>query len=91
MPNSVSAKKRVRQNARRRARNRWRERVIKDQVKSFLGAVQAKDVSKAEDEFRKTVAVLDKIAAKGTIHKNTASRRKSRLARRLNELRKAAA
>lgn len=89
MPNTLSAKKRVRQTARKRSRNRWRKRQIKDQVKSFLDAVQSRNVDEAETEFRKAAAILDKVAGKGAIHRNTAARRKSRLARRLNDLKKA--
>ena len=88
MPNTLSAKKRVRQNERARARSRWRKREIHIQVKSFMAAVQTHDVAKAEEEYRKTVAILDKVAGTSTIHKNTAARRKSRLARRLNDLKK---
>lgn len=91
MPNTESAKKRVRQNVKRRALNNWRKRRVKTQVKSFLDAVQVKDANTAESEFRKVCSVLDKVTCAGTIHKNTASRRKSRLARRLNELKTAGA
>ena len=45
------------------------------------------DVAKAEGEFRKVVSKLDKTASKGTIHKNTASRKRSRLALKLNAAR----
>ena len=83
------AAKRVRQNKKRRALNRWRKDNIKDQVRSFLTAVQARDVATAEAEYRKTCGLLDKISTTSTLHKNTAARRKSRLARRLNELKKA--
>jgi small subunit ribosomal protein S20 len=83
---SLSAKKRIRQNVKRRARNRARKEVLKNQVKSFLGALTGQDVSKAKDEFRKTVQRLDKTAAKHTIHKNAASRKRSRLAKRLNSM-----
>jgi small subunit ribosomal protein S20 len=86
VPNTASAKKRVRQNAKRRALNTWRKKRIKTQVKTFLQAVQEQDVKTAEDEFRKTCGLLDKIACTGTIHRNTAARRKSRLSRRLVEL-----
>jgi small subunit ribosomal protein S20 len=88
---SLSAKKRIRQNIKRRARNRARKESIKTQVKTFLGAVASGDFGKAETEFRKAAHWLDKVAAKGTIHKNTASRRRSRLARRLNAARTTAA
>ena len=86
MPNSNSAKKRVRQNAKRNALNQWRKRRIADQVKTFLKAVQDQDVKGAETEYRKTCGILDKISCTSTLHRNTAARRKSRLARRLNTL-----
>ena len=91
MAHSLSAKKRIRQNVKRRARNRARKDAVKQQVKSFLGAVSSGDFGKAETEFRQVARRLDKVAAKGTIHKNTAARRRSRLARRLNAAKLAAA
>ena len=91
MPNTESAKKRVRQTATRRARNHWRKRRIKDQTRSFLKAIQEQDVAKAEAEFRKTAGLLDKIACTSTLHRNTAARRKSRLVRRLKALQAAKA
>ena len=89
MAHSLSAKKRIRQNVKRRARNRARKESVKQQVKTLLGAIASGDVDKAQAEFRKTSRWLDKVASKGTIHKNTAARRRSRLARRLNALRAA--
>jgi small subunit ribosomal protein S20 len=86
---SLSAKKRIRQSIKRRARNRARKELIKDQTKSYLVALASHDVSKAETELRKTVSRLDKVASKHTIHKNTASRRRSRLTLRLNALKAA--
>lgn len=91
MPNSASAAKRVRQSAKRRAINNWRERRIKSQVKTFLKAVQDGQVKTAESEFGKTCGLLDRIACTGTIHKNAAARKKSRLARQLNAMRTAKA
>lgn len=91
MPNSPSAKKRVLQNAKRKALNRWRRLRVKNQIKSFLSAVQSRDVASAEAEFRKTAGLLDKIACTGTLHRNMTARKKSRLARRLNELKAASA
>ena len=91
MPNTSSAKKRVRQDRGRRAVNRWRKLSIKDQIKTFLRAVQDQDVKTAETEFRKTCGLLDRTACTSTLHRNTAARRKSRLARRLRLLREAQA
>jgi small subunit ribosomal protein S20 len=88
VPNTASAKKRVRQNVKRRSLNNWRKRQIKSQVKSFLAAVQQEDLPTAEAEYRKTCGLLDRIACTSTIHRNFAARRKSRLARRLNALKK---
>jgi small subunit ribosomal protein S20 len=88
VPNTESAKKRVRQSAKRRSLNLWRKRRIKDQVKTFLKAVHDHDVNTAETEYRKMCGLLDKISCTSTLHKNTAARRKSRLARHLNALKR---
>jgi small subunit ribosomal protein S20 len=86
---SLSAKKRVRQNAKHRARNRARKEIIKDQLKGFNAAVTGGDFTKAETELRLVAKRLDQVAAKGTIHKKTAARKRSRLAKRLNSARTA--
>ena len=86
MPNTVSAKKRVRQNIKRRALNHWRKRRVKAQIKSCLKAIQDQDVKAAETEFRKACGLLDQVATTSTLHRNTAARRKSRLARRIKAL-----
>ena len=90
MAHSLSAKKRVRQNLKERARNRARKTGVRDQVKAFGAAIAAGDLTTAQAELVKTVRKLDKVAAKGTIHKNTASRKRSRLAKRLNVAKAAA-
>ncbi len=87
MPTSNSSRKRVRQNAKRRALNNRRKRQIQGQVQSCLKAIQEQDVKTAEIEFRKTCGLLDRTATTSTLHRNTAARRKSRLARRLNRAR----
>ena len=89
MAHSLSAKKRIRQNIKHRARNRARKELVKGQIKAFTAALASGSLEKAAAELKKVASRLDKVAAKGTIHKNTASRRRSRLARRLNALRNA--
>jgi len=84
---SLSAQKRVRQNEKRRARNRARKEEIKSQIKGFDGALLKGDVAAAETALRTTVSVLDKVASKNTIHKKAASRKRSRLTKQLNVLR----
>jgi small subunit ribosomal protein S20 len=88
---SLSAKKRVRQNIKHRARNRARKNAIRSEVKTFITTLGAGDMKKAEEALRKAVAVMDRVAVKGTIHKNAAARRRSRLTKRLNAARAAAA
>lgn len=91
MAHSLSAKKRVRQNLKERARNRARKEGLKDQTKTLHAAIAKGDITIAGKELDKTTSVLDKLAAKNTIHKNTAARTRSRLAKRVNALAKTAA
>lgn len=86
MAHSLSAKKRVRQNAKRRVINRARKSQVKTQVKRLETALSTGNVEAADTEFRATVKKLDKVAATSTMHKKTAARKKSRLARKLNAL-----
>ena len=76
---TASAKKRIRQNEKCRARNRWRKEQIKDVVKTFEDTLRTGDRAKMADALKACFKQLDKVAAKGTIHKNTASRKKARL------------
>ena len=84
MAHSLSAKKRIRQTAKRNARNRARKDLVKVEVKAFTTTLAGGDIAKAAEQLNKTVSRIDRIAAKGTIHKNTAARRRSRLQKRLN-------
>ena len=86
MAHSISAKKRIRQNLKARSRNRARKDMIKLEVKSFTSALASGDQAKAREQLNKTVQRLDWVAAKGTIHKNAAARKRSRLTRRLNAM-----
>ncbi len=86
MAHSLSAKKRVRQNAKRRATNRARKSQVKTQIKHFETALGADDVEAATEQYRFVVRKLDKTAATSTMHKKTAARKKSRLAKQLNSL-----
>ena len=86
MAHTLSARKRVRQTVKRRERNRDRKREIRLELKKMQTAVAAGDKTAALVELKKAQQVLDRIAARGTIHPNTAARRKSKLARRINAL-----
>lgn len=87
MAHSLSAKKRVRQNVKRRALNRVRKSQVKRQIKDFGEALSSGGVEAASEQYRLVVKKLDKTAGTSTMHKRTAARKKSRLARHLNSLR----
>jgi small subunit ribosomal protein S20 len=82
--NLASAKKRNRQNERNRRRNRARKSVLKTETRKFLDAIQAGDLTAAQEQLTRVTKKLDQTAMKGTLHRNTTARRKSRLTRRLN-------
>ena len=86
MPQSKSALKRMRQNEVQRLLNRSAKGVLKSQIKRVLSAVEAGDRETAEREFRATTKLLDRAGLKRYIHPNAASRKKSSLARKINEM-----
>jgi len=66
--------------------NRARKSQVKTQIKRFEAALSSGDIQAASEQFRLVAQKLDKVAATSTMHKKTAARKKSRLARRLNSL-----
>ncbi|MDD7256136.1 30S ribosomal protein S20 [Bullifex porci] len=74
-----SAEKRERQNVKRRMHNRMIKSSVRTQIKKFDAAVQAKDKDAAKTAMDLSFKLLDSAASKGVLHKNTASRKKSRL------------
>ncbi len=86
MAHSLSAKKRVKQNAKRRVTSRARKSQTKTQIKHFETALATGDVKAASQQYRLLARKLDKTAATSTMHKKTAARKKSRLAKKLNRI-----
>lgn len=86
MAHSLSAKKRVRQNEKKRTINRKRKSQVKTKIKQFQETLSEGDAEAATEQLRLVGAKLDKTAATSTMHKKTAARKKSRLAKRLNNL-----
>ena len=80
-----SALKANRQNIKRREHNRGLRSTLRTALKAIRAALDAKDVDAAKAALSKTVSLVDKMATKGIIHKNTAGRYKSRLANRLKK------
>ncbi len=85
MAHSLSAKKRIRQNAKRRMRNRAQMSAVKTQVKNYLSIVKDKNPEAIEKELRLAQKKIDRLADKGIIHKNKASRQKAQLAKLRNQ------
>ncbi|MFO7578838.1 30S ribosomal protein S20 [Nitrosomonas halophila] len=79
MANTAQAKKRVRQTVKRRERNFGLRSRLRTAIKGIRKAIATGDKGLAEATFRKSVSTIDSIADKGIIHKNKASRHKSRL------------
>ena len=86
MPIMRSAKKRLRQNIKHNLRNRTYRSALKTQMKKFLSVVKEGNAQVAQEELRLTVKKIDKGVVKGILHKNTASRKKSRLTKKLNQM-----
>ncbi len=84
MAHSLQAKKRARQNDKRKAINRARKSQVKTQVKHFEAALASGNIDAASEQFKLVTRKLDKTAATSTMHKKTAARKKSRLAKKLN-------
>ncbi|HLH07397.1 MAG TPA: 30S ribosomal protein S20 [Terriglobales bacterium] len=83
MANHFSALKRARQTERKTVVNRSNKTRLRSAIRKFREALAAGNKDNASQLFRETVSALDKSVQKGVIHKNTASRYKSRLSARL--------
>ena len=86
MANHKSAEKRNRQAQIRRLRNRVNRSKMKNVVRSLNEAIDSGSVEEAKEALQVAVPVIAKTASKGTIHKKNASRKISRLTRRVNTL-----
>jgi small subunit ribosomal protein S20 len=86
MPNTASAKKRMRQDAVRRSRNRSTKANIRNQLRKVRELIVAKDLEKSQAEFRSLVKKLDRAASRNVIHANAAARTKSRLSTAIKAL-----
>ncbi|MFQ6027496.1 MAG: 30S ribosomal protein S20 [Dehalococcoidia bacterium] len=85
----MPARKAARQQVKRNRRNQSVRRATRTVLGHARRTVQAGDVEEAEPAIRQAISVLDKAVKKGVMHKNSASRTKSRLATRLHRLQNA--
>lgn len=86
MANSAQARKRARQAAKQRTHNMGLRSTLRTAVKRVQKAIAAGDKAAAQDVFKKSVSVIDRITDKKIIHKNKASRHKSRLSAQIKAL-----
>lgn len=89
MPNTKSAAKRMRQNTKRRLRNRYFRGRARTYIKNARMAMDEGDLDSAREFTQLAISALDKAGSKGVLHKNNIARRKSRLTKQLASLDKA--
>lgn len=86
MANHKSAEKRNRQSQVRRLRNRANRSRMKTAIKNLNVAIESGNADEAKTMLAATVPVIAKTASKGTIHKKNASRKISRLTKKVNQM-----
>ena len=86
MANIKSAKKRIKVIETKTLRNKMVKSKLKTLIKKFEAAVESGDKAKAAEELKVVTSELSKAASKGILHKNTASRKISRLAAMVNKM-----
>jgi small subunit ribosomal protein S20 len=84
MANIKSQIKRNKQNEAARVRNKGTRSALKTKIKKFTETASAGNAEASAESYKDAAKALDKAASKGAIHKNTAARKKSRLAKRLS-------
>ena len=89
MPNIKSAKKRVLVSKRRNAENVAKKSRVKNAIKKYNAAIEAKDVALAEQLLPETVSIIDRAASDGVYPRTPAARKKAPLCRSLDALKKA--
>ena len=86
MPNTNSAERRMRSNARKHLHNQSINSRLKTLEKTFLALVDTGKKNEAAAAYRAVSSAFDKAAKTGVVHFNSASRKKSRLSKRLDRL-----
>lgn len=83
MANHQQAKKRIRSNEVKRARNRYQHKTVRNAIRKFM---TIKEKEEAVKEYNRLSSLIDKLAKKDVIHKNTAANKKSNLANHIKHL-----
>lgn len=88
MANHASALKRDRQNKKRRMRNQIIKSMVKTSTKKLLTAIEEKKIEDAQTLLKNAIKMISKASSKGVFHKRKASRKISRLTKKVNALTK---
>lgn len=86
MPTTKSAKKKLKTDRKKRVRNLQAKKSLKILIKGLKQNIGSGEKGGAKETFLKTSSALDRAASQGIIHKNAARRKKSRLAKKVNQL-----
>ena len=86
MPNTASARKRMRQNIKRRKDNMSKRSMLRTHIKKILATIENKDKNKANTEFTVLQKLLDRAATKGIFSANKVARHKSRINKKIKLL-----
>ena len=86
MANSPQARKRARQAETARRRNASHRSMVRTYIKKVQSAIEAEDAEAASAALTAAIPVIDRMAAKGILHKNKAARHKSRLTAAVQKL-----
>lgn len=86
MANSAQARKRARQNVKRRGQTASQRSMVRTYIKRVQNAISDKSYEMATEAYQRAVPVIDRMADKGIIHKNKAARHKSRLNKAIKAL-----
>ena len=89
MANTKQASKRARQSEKHRVDNKWQMTRMSSSLKRVLSAIDSGDLASAQTEYKVAISYVDRLVNKGLVHKNKASRHKSRLNKRIAQLAKA--
>ena len=86
MAKSKTPAKRARKAEENRLRNKAQKSRIKTAIKKYESSLHQDNTEVAQDNLKKATSLIDKSVGKNIMHKNTAARRKSKLAKKLNQM-----
>lgn len=86
MANTPQARKRVGQNKKRRQHNASLRSIYRTYIKKVISAIESGEKHAAQEAYNAAIPVIDKMVTKNIVHKNKAARHKSRLCKRVKEM-----